>query len=484
MMKKTIYIFIATIISLSSYANLEVYFMYSTFNSPDGPYIETYLSTIGNTAVFAKNENGNFQSQVEITMIFKKADSIVAINKYNLSSPEITDTSVAKPNFIDLQRISLENGIYNYSMIIKDLNAESKGYEFNDIIQIDFNSTSLQFSGIQLVESITPAITESMLTKNGFDFAPYISNFYPTNMNKLSFYTEIYNSDKTINDDFIIRYYIENFQTGSEIESYSRFKKLSSSSIVPLSGDINIETLKSGNYNLVVEIKNRDNESLLKSKYFFQRSNPKAGSNENLEALIQDMDIATSFAGDMTNKDSLAEYISCLRPIANQNEHNFIDYQIEHSSLETLQNYFMQFWLSRNNVNPGEIWRQYKEQVDFIDISYRTPINRGYETDRGRVYLQYGAPNDMYVSKHEPSAYPYEIWHYYRVLDENNKKFIFYNPNIAGKEYELLHSNLTGEVRTPNWERVLSKRNNSLYDQDAMNADDAWGSRAGEEFNR
>lgn len=483
-MKKTIYTLLAIIISLSSYANLEVYFMYSTFNSPDGPYIETYLSTIGNTAVFAKNENGKFQSQVEITMIFKKADSVVAINKYNLSSPEITDTSGAKPNFIDLQRVSLENGIYNYSMIIKDLNSENKGYEFNDIIRIDFNPTSLQFSGIQLIESITPAKTESMLTKNGFDLLPYISNFYPSNMNKLSFYTEIYNSDKTINDDFIVRYYIENFQTNSEIESCSRFKKLSSSSIVPLSGDINIETLKSGNYNLVVEIKNRDNESLLKSKYFFQRSNPKAGSEENLEALIQDMDIATSFAGDMTSKDSLAEYISCLRPIADQNEQNFIDYQIESSSIETLQNYFMQFWLSRNNVNPGEIWRQYKEQVDFVDKFYRTQINRGYESDRGRVYLKYGAPNDIYVSKHEPSAYPYEIWHYYRVLDENNKKFIFYNPNIAGKEYVLLHSDLTGEVKTPNWERVLSKRNNSLYDQDAMNSDDAWGSRASEEYNR
>lgn len=122
--------------------------------------------------------------------------------------------------------------------------------------------------------------------------------------------------------------------------------------------------------------------------------------------------------------------------------------------------------------------------MDFVDRHYRTPINRGYSTDRGRVYLQYGVPNDIYVSKHEPSSYPYEIWHYYRVLNENNRKFIFYNPNIAGKEYELLHSDLTGEVKTPNWERVLSKRNNALYDHDDHNSDNSWGSRAKEEYNR
>jgi GWxTD domain-containing protein len=203
-----------------------------------------------------------------------------------------------------------------------------------------------------------------------------------------------------------------------------------------------------------------------------------------MNEILKNYDITTSFQGSMTNRDSLIEYISCLRPIADMVEQRFIDYQVKMAGLDELQNYFMQFWLKRNNVQPGELWRQYKEQVDFVDRNYRTPINRGYETDRGRVYLQYGVPNDIYVSKHEPNAYPYEIWHYYRIKNENNKKFIFYNPNIAGKEYELLHSDLTGEIKTPNWERLLSKRNNTLYNQDLMNSDASYGSRAKEEYEK
>jgi GWxTD domain-containing protein len=369
-------------------------------------------------------------------------------------------------------------------MDIRDIHSGQDKFEFTDILQIDYSETVVQFSGLQLIESITPTDEVSPLTKNGYDLLPYISNFYPQNFNKISFYTEIYNADKIIAADFMVRYYIESFETYKELEQYSRFKKMSPAAIIPFIGEINIENLPSGNYNLVVEVKNRDNVSVQKTKFFFQRSNTSANDLAAMNEILKNYDITTSFQGSMTNRDSLVEYISCLRPIADMDEQRFIDYQVKMAGLDELQNYFMQFWLKRNNVQPGELWRQYKEQVDFVDRNYHTPINKGYETDRGRVYLQYGVPNDIYVSKHEPTAYPYEIWHYYRIKNENNKKFIFYNPNIAGKEYELLHSDLTGEIKTPNWERILSKRNNTMYNQDLMNSDATFGSRAKEEYDK
>ncbi|MCF0205899.1 MAG: hypothetical protein HUK15_00595, partial [Bacteroidales bacterium] len=46
---KRLVCFVITLMGLigSAFANLEVYFMYSKFNSPEGQYIETYMSTIG-----------------------------------------------------------------------------------------------------------------------------------------------------------------------------------------------------------------------------------------------------------------------------------------------------------------------------------------------------------------------------------------------------------------------------------------------------
>ncbi|MBQ2575481.1 MAG: hypothetical protein II575_14820, partial [Bacteroidales bacterium] len=76
-------------IATQSFAGLEVYFMYSKFNSPQGQYIETYMSTIGSSTVLNKNANGKFQSEIEVVMVFKTGDSIVNFDKYVLRSPEI-----------------------------------------------------------------------------------------------------------------------------------------------------------------------------------------------------------------------------------------------------------------------------------------------------------------------------------------------------------------------------------------------------------
>ena len=40
--------------------NLSAFLSYSSFNSPEGPYIETYLTIAANSVQFVKKENGMF----------------------------------------------------------------------------------------------------------------------------------------------------------------------------------------------------------------------------------------------------------------------------------------------------------------------------------------------------------------------------------------------------------------------------------------
>ncbi|MCF0206328.1 MAG: GWxTD domain-containing protein, partial [Bacteroidales bacterium] len=122
----------------------------------------------------------------------------------------------------------------------------------------------------------------------------------------------------------------------------------------------------------------------------------------------------------------------------------------------------------------------------------------GFETDRGVIFLQYGMPNHIFQSQIEPGAYPYEIWQYYRIGEENNCKFVFYNPSLVGENFELLHSNKLGELKTFNWTRYLTRSKSMSYgDSDIYNStSDApdgyksttrmydWERRAIEEFNK
>ena len=100
---------------------------------------------------------------------------------------------------------------------------------------------------------------------------------------------------------------------------------------------------------------------------------------------------------------------------------------------------------------------------------------KGYLTDRGRVYLQYGAPNDVKEVPSDPVTLPYEIWDYYYLNNQSNVKFVFYDPVLTGNDYELLHSNLYGEVQNPNWRMHLVRRIQTQRDIYDPNPVDYWG---------
>ncbi|MCH7812627.1 MAG: GWxTD domain-containing protein [Planctomycetes bacterium] len=66
------------------------------------------------------------------------------------------------------------------------------------------------------------------------------------------------------------------------------------------------------------------------------------------------------------------------------------------------------------------------------------PIARreGWETDRGRIYIIYGHPDQLEDWPYSPNARPYQEWHYYR--DGRYKRFLFIDKNEDG-EYRLAY---------------------------------------------
>jgi len=106
---------------------------------------------------------------------------------------------------------------------------------------------------------------------------------------------------------------------------------------------------------------------------------------------------------------------------------------------------------------------------------YGSKLQKGYRTDRGRVYLKYGAPNSITESPFTASLHPYEVWHYYHTEGESNVKFIFYNTDLVSNEYELLHSTKRGEIRDPAWQLRLMKGHIPQSNFDLTRPENFWG---------
>ena len=95
--------------------------------------------------------------------------------------------------------------------------------------------------------------------------------------------------------------------------------------------------------------------------------------------------------------------------------------------------------------------------VTAVNYNYSTPVLYGFETDRGRVYLQYGPPNQLDGNEHDANAYPYEIWQYYKLNSQSNVKFVFCNADLASNDYKLIHSDAHGELNDPRWRFKIYK---------------------------
>lgn len=476
---------LASVISFQAKSQVDAVFNTATFYAPEtGTYVETYLWVIGSTANYIMKDSA-FSAQLEVTYIFRQQDSVVAYNKFKINSPIIKDTLNQLTDFLDVQRLQIPSGGYKLEVILRDLNSTLDPLEAVLDLAVDFPKDSIRFSDIQLLSDISKSEKPKIFTKSGLDLIPYPSTLYAENQTKIKFYTELYNADKLLgaNEPFLLNYYIQNIYTNTIVGSYRSLKRMTAQPVNVLVGEFNIERLATGNYFLVVEARNKLNEQIQVQKVFFQRIN-------NIETLtvedINSVDISSTFMALEMANDSLVEYVKCIRPIAAYTEMMLADRLLANNDYETLKKFFYNFWLTKNGADPEAEWRKYFEQVKEVERLYATGLKRGYDSDRGRVYLRYGKPNALMSRPNEPSNYPYEIWQYYKIDNyRSNGVFVFYNPNIGTEDYELLHSNVRGEINDYRWKYKLAKRSSNApnLDDETDPTHQHWGNQVDDFFN-
>ncbi len=466
-----------------SEAKLTAYLSFGTFDNPTGnPYIETYLKIIGNTSKAIKTEKGTIQSKIEVKWIFKNGDKIVHFEKYNLLSPELTSKDTLIPDFINQQRISLESGKYSVELYLKDINSNDPEIRMEQNVELKFNKDTVQISDIELLESYSPSTETSIFTKNGYHLTPFPDNFYPEEIKKIRFYAEVYNTLSTNNDPFLIRYYLSNDNNNQLLEDMVISRKEKAQAVNPILGEFPLENLPSGNWNVNIEVVNKYNKLLAYKKIFFQRSNTVRKPIVSTD--YENLNITNTFVSNITNPDTLVYLIDVLYPISSASEINVEENQMVIHDVKSMQKFLYYFWGKRNNADPQTAWTNYMIEVTKVNRSFGALNRRGYETDRGRVYLQYGAPSTMTEYKDDPEAFPYEIWHFLTLGNQTNKKFIFYCREMVTQNYKLLHSDAKGEIFNSHWELDLHSRGQQYGpDLDIEKADDIYGSKTKENFN-
>ncbi len=478
---KILFFLLVSCCSITSYAgNPTACLTYAAFTTSAGQnYFETYLSVAGNSMKYVKNANNKFTAKAHITITFKDGDKVVSSSNFNLVSAELNDTNT-KPDFMDVHRFWIDRGNYTLVFTINDPNDPDHAMvSGKQPVHTGYAADSTAISDAEFISSYKESDKNSPYNKNGYEMIPYVFRNYPSQLNKIGFYCEIYNTIKTTgpNQKVLIKYSIED--EGNYFLEYSENFTgnvvMPADTVIPFMAEIPIQNLPSGNYSLLISVIDKNNHMLTKRKFGFTRNNPGVGPAR----------IPGGFAPYFANRDTLIESIKCLGPRANFSEKEITDGDsIRQMPTDELKRFFYFFWASRDTLHPFDAWQKYLASVMQVNHSFSVPGVKGYRTDRGRVYLQYGPPNHRIVSKHNPSTYPYEIWHYYKLPDgQTDMKFIFYDHDLVTNNYTLLHSTAIGETQNSSWQIMLYSRLGTPSNIDISKIQDEMGENVNDEFN-
>lgn len=437
-------------------AGIQIY----KFRGPALPYVEINTHYIGKSITMFKIDSIAHQARVQVTTLFLQDNKIVKADKYLLNGP----VSAFPADFIDVKRYSLAQGEYRLMTHIVDLNDTTNVLNSAVDFTINFVPGKSYFSDVELLSEVSKTTQDGPMVKNGFYMEPLPGNFYSRYHSALFAYLEIYDISLKNIDAFKICSYVETTgKSAAKLEAYTSCKSYRYQKIVPVIIQKNILKLASGNYNLVIELRDTADNILFDKKVYFQRSNPMV---DIATMQVDQGSYEKSFAKGLQEQE--VQYsLRALGSIVPPTEVEVLNSIIAMKDNEGKRKYLFNFWTKYDPLDTEKSYQKYMKLAKEVDAAYASGFGYGFETDRGRIWLKYGPPNDKISIEEDPNAPPYEIWVYndFPKTQQRNVKFLFYNPNL-GNDYILLHSNCRIEINNPRWLKELYKGAKSNYNSD------------------
>jgi GWxTD domain-containing protein len=434
------------VMSIRCFTDYNVFYVPKSL-SPDqsGPYLECYFELDETTCKKYFKESNPFIG-AEITISISKENKIIGFKKIKLEFPILNQAQ----NFIGIERIPISNGQLALNMQVQDLgDMDAPALELNDQMEVIHLDKGAFISDIEWVSGYSATVDENGFSKSGMDIIPHLSDIYQQEEKNIQCYFEIYNTDQFFGaDPFVYSFELKD-KLGKSVANTLRLKRETGKPVIPVIQSIDISHLPKGDYVLHIELKDKSNQLIIEKNRSFLKL--QANDSIDLSSAIN------SFASTYKDSIVLYEHIRSLKPISQNIEKSMIDGMKEYS-LWQLQGFFYQFWYKRNPMSPETAWRNYEKEVQACEREFGTKIKKGWETDRGRVYLEYGKPSTRVIRNNDPDYWPFEIWHYYQTNNNlHNKRLLFYNTSLNG-DMELLHSDIAGEITNFDWKNMVRSR--------------------------
>jgi len=380
------------------------------------------------------------------TRLINDDTQLLTINE-NVDLPVVVaDTSETTFKFPTISQAGYAIAFGNYTLEVMAADALNPLRRDSTSLAISFNAypNSTVVSDLELCGSIKPSKqTNNPFYKNSLEVLPNPTLIFGVTAYPVLFhYLELYNLD--VAETYTVKTQILDFQDKMIRES-SKPHQYGVKSTIEV-GTTPVTAILSGKYRFCLSILSKNSQELAQTEKTFYIYNPHLEAPE----LSVDEAFINEFAGisdkELTNEFLQAKYIATDDEIKT--------FQLINTEVGKRE-FLAKFWSNALKGRPGRppISRaDYLRMIDRANEMYRELGREGWQTDRGRVFILYGQPDDIERYPSISESKPYEIWRYHRI--ENGVEFVFVE-RLGYGHYEMIHSTKRGELWNDNWKDYL-----------------------------
>ena len=146
--------------------------------------------------------------------------------------------------------------------------------------------------------------------------------------------------------------------------------------------------------------------------------------------------------------EELAEEFRHAKYVATEDEIKIFE---QVSSDAGMRKFLTDFWVrvAKGRMDRLPITRNtYLQRAKIADDQFTAFGKDGWRSDRGRVFILYGNPDEIERYPAQPDAKAYQIWIYYGI--EDGVEFVFVDRQ-GYSDYQLVHSTKRGELFDEGW---------------------------------
>lgn len=391
-----------------------------------------------------RQDSAGWSAAADVTVLARSKDSLVFGDRW-LVPHTVQDTTGANPGMtlVGVYSLQLSAGDHSVTVIGRDRNGPGRIDSVVMRVPIAPAPTDKPaMSDIEFATSIHPGVTQGPFFKNTLEVIPCVGGLFGEEQ-KAFYYVEAYGllvGGGT--GDLKVRAAVYD-AVGKEVLSRERPKKRTGESAV-LVDQFAVNALRSGTYTLVVALLDSGSTTLARSGRKFFVFNPTLGVDSTL--LTAASSLPLSVYASMEEPELDRDYRWARWDITDAEKEQWAGLK----GVDAKRKFLSDMWRRR----PAGARDEYMARVAQANQTYSALGREGYRTDRGRVMIVYGPPEDYERHPNEQGSRPYEIWSYNNL--QGGVIFVFVQRNQGG-DYELVHSTHRNELHDENWTRYAQQ---------------------------